>query len=127
MNTSNLVFKKQVQNHIKNRLDGIVWCDESSVKEDLEDHVKAFHDWYKYNPTINKQEAHKQYLMCLPGIINVYHTHFDIRNELRKWFESCGMEYRFNKQPEPEKEADLYYNLIYRELRNLCKQYEIEI
>lgn len=123
MTTNNKKFKEQVQTHILE----ILSRDESiNTKIQLYNVVSDFNSWYcGYNRklTPNHQEAFTEFLQCLPSSINVEFEHFEIYNTLRKWFEAIDKPY---KESVNSKEAQLYYNLIYREFKTLCKEHRVE-
>lgn len=119
MRTTKKEFKTKVQEHI---LEGLSTDMSEDTKEQLQNVVSEFKGWYspyaqKHTP--NRQEAFTEFLTGLPSGLNTEFTYYGISNTLKNWYESCGAEY---KEATPDKEAKLYYGLVYRELRNLTKR-----
>jgi hypothetical protein len=119
MGTTNKEFKDQVQIHILERLS----TDETEeTRQQLLDVINGFNDWYgayEQKRTPNIEAAFKEWLLGLPSSLNIEFEYYTIHQTLKQWFEDTGSEY---KEQSSDKEAELYYHLIVREFRVLCRK-----
>lgn len=116
MKTTNKLFKSQVQEHILN-----------NMSEDFGNVIKDFQSYY--HPTTqklipNRQEAFTSWLQGLPSTLDVEYTNHGIHETLKTWFENVGETY---KDRDSDKEAQLYYNLVYREFNTLLKKNDLSL
>jgi len=118
--TTNKDFRKQVQQHILEHLNDEETTD---TKKQLENVVSEFANYSKGLKFHNIQDAFTSFLQCLPSCLSVEFEYYEIYKNLKKWYESCGETYQ---EREPEEEANLYYYLIFREFKKLCKIYNVE-
>lgn len=129
--TSNKQFKELVQQHIIERLDDDETSDIKVQLIRLVDDFKRWHIPYHQRQYPNIQEAFKQYLLCLPGTLHAEYTYYRYNEVLKEWYEACDQTYQEPRdsrtQSKEDKEQRLYYALIYRELRTLCKLHGVRL
>lgn len=118
--TTNKDFKMQVQRHILERLNDEETTD---TKKQLKNVISEFENYSKDLKFHNTQDAFTSFLQCLPSCLSVEFEYHKIYKNLKEWFENCGEVY---EEREPEEEAELYYYLIFREFKNLCKNYNVD-
>jgi hypothetical protein len=124
MRTNNKLFKEQIRNHI---LDILSTDETQDVKTQLQIVLGEFNNWYngyERNRNPNIQDGFIDFLMGLPSCISVEYSNYNIRQELKSWWENAGGE--FDESKVEGSESDLYFPLIYREYRKLCEQYGVD-
>jgi hypothetical protein len=117
MRTTKKEFKEQVQKHI---LESV--ADDLTIKDVANSFYKEKYS-SPYEKRFNKYDMFKDWMQGLPSSLNVEYTHHNIHNELSSWFEACGEEYKGSKNMD---ESDMYYHLVTREFRSLCKKEGID-
>lgn len=120
MRTTNKDFKKQVQRHILEHLNDEETTD---TKKQIRNVISEFENYSKGLKFHNIQDAFISFLQCLPSCLSVEFEYYEINKNLKEWFRNCGETYQ---EREPEEEANLYYYLIFRELKSLCKIYKVD-
>lgn len=124
MRTTTKAFKEEVRGHIADILD--VWdiYDEDDAREPLKDVAKGFHHFYglhEQRVNRNKQEGFIEWLKGLPSEINIEFTSYGIQQVLQQWFGDNYVEHN------EDKEAHVYFHLVYRELTKLFEMYGIHL
>jgi hypothetical protein len=125
MRTTNLVFKVLVQEHI---IECMQTPEGEIPTQYLKDVVEAFKSWYspyEQKRTPNHQDAFIDWLQGLPSELSVEYSSFMICETLKYWFTHPTVDMNFIER-HADKEAETYYNLVYREFRTLCTKYKVE-
>ena len=123
--TNSKVFKSQVQEHILNNLSED-YHDSDHVADRLADVWSDFNSWYgphEQKHHHNKQEAFTHWLDGLPSCLNTEFESYNVHQTMKSFFEDAGGSY--NKSKPDDKEYKLYKNLIYMNLLDLSKKYNV--
>lgn len=117
---ANYTTRKEFKAEVRKEIMLCLSEDYASEKEAAAAMLQEFNKWFKTSRIKNRQEGFKQYCMCVPSLFNAEFTYHGISNALKSWFEKGVAGYSYKEQ-DSVKEANLYYNLLYREMPYVFK------